>query len=233
MIEFLEDIEKHFKECYPREGCGLLGVVKGKLKWFPCTNVAVDEDDFIIDSKEFIDISRRADITSVVHSHPDASNEPSEYDKISCNATGLPYHIFSYPEMELYTLNPEKVKKPLHGRLYKFGENDCLEAGLDYYKTQNINLPKRIPFEDNWWKKGLDYFNDDYIKTWGFEKVTDSTMIKNDLLIFAVYSEVGNHCGVYLGNDIFFHHAENRLSCRENLYPSWMKHLIGVYRYAS
>ena len=28
-----------------------------------------------------------------------------------------------------------------------------------------------------------------------------------------------------------FHHAENRLSCRESLYPFWAKHLTGIYRY--
>ena len=85
---------------------------------------------------------------------------------------------------------------------------------------------------DNWWDKGLDYFTEDYIGTWGFEKV-EGNMKKGDLLIFTISSPVGNHCGVYLGDDIFYHHAENRLSCRENLYPFWKQYISGVYRYAT
>jgi cell wall-associated NlpC family hydrolase len=50
-------------------------------------------------------------------------------------------------------------------------------------------------------------------------------------LIFTMGANVPNHCGVYTGNDIFFHHAVNRLSCRENLYPLWKKYLTGIYRY--
>ena len=52
MFEFIEDIQKHFEEWYPKEGCGVLGVNKGKLAWFPCNNVATNEEDFIIDSKQ-------------------------------------------------------------------------------------------------------------------------------------------------------------------------------------
>ena len=28
----------------------------------------------------------------------------------------------------------------------------------------------RPPFEDDWWEKGLDYFTDEYISTWGFKR---------------------------------------------------------------
>ena len=58
-------------------------------------------------------------------------------------------------------------------------------------------------------------------------------MKENDVIIFTINASVGNHCGVYLGDDLFFHHAENRISCRENLYPFWKKHISGVYRYAA
>ena len=90
----------------------------------------------------------------------------------------------------------------------------------------------RLPFEDDWWEKGLDYFTDEYISTWGFEKIEDN-MQEGDFLVFTIKALVGNHCGVYLGDDIFYHHAENRISCRENLYPFWKKYISGVYRYAT
>jgi len=101
----------------------------------------------------------------------------------------------------------------------------------DWLSAQEIKIPKRALFEDDWWLKGLDYFTEETIAQWGFKKV-DSPQ-KNDLLVFAVEGNIGNHCGVYLDNDIFFHHAENRLSCRESLYPFWVKHIIGIYRHGA
>jgi len=232
VIEFLGEIEEHFSKWYPKEGCGVLGVVKGKLKWFPCDNVAAEEEDFIIDSRQYIAISQRCDIVGIVHSHPDASPEPSELDINYCNTLGIPYYIFSYPEMDLIKLEPVRETKALYGREYEFGVNDCLEAGIDYYASKGIELPKRALFEDDWWDKGLDYFTEEYIKTWNFHKV-EGNMRAGDLLIFKVMANVGNHCGVYLGDDLFYHHAVNRISCRENLFPLWGKHIIGVYRYAA
>lgn len=232
MIEFLPEIQQHFENEYPREGCGLLGVVKGKLKWFPCANVAESENDFVMSSEDYMRVNRTADIVAVIHSHPDASCEPSPTDIDNCNALGLLYYIFSYPEMELYTLSPKKNFKPLIGREYKFGSSDCFEAMRDYYREElSIDLKPREMFEDDWWEKGFDYFSEDFVKTYGFEKVLEPQ--KGDLLIFAVESNVGNHCGVYIGNNVFFHHAVNRLSCRENMSRLWIESLIGVYRYVA
>jgi len=231
LSKYIHEIEAHFREEYPREGCGILGIVQGKLKWFPCTNVADDNDTFIIDSTEYLKLKRTVDIVAIVHSHPDGSCEPSEYDKRMCNATGIPYYIFSFPDMKVSYTVPEYIEKPLSGRYYEFGISDCFEAARDYYASIGIKLPFRDLYEDDWWLKGLDYFTDEYIQSWGFKKVDEPA--PNDLLIFSVGSSVGNHCGVFIGNDVFFHHAVNRLSCKENLYPFWIKSLTGIYRYDS
>ena len=232
MIEFLDSIKNHFEEYYPREGCGILGVIKGKLQWFPCKNVAGNNEDFIIDSKQYIDIARKCDIVGIVHSHPDASPEASISDIKNCDTLEIPYYIFSYPEMELNKITPKNISKPLSGRLYEFGVNDCFEAMRDYLDSQGIVIPARSAFEDDWWKKDLDYFTDEIIKDYGYTRV-EGNMQKNDVIIFSINSQVGNHCGVYLGDDLFFHHAENRLSCKENLYPYWKQYITGVYRHAS
>lgn len=226
----LSKIQEHFEKEYPKEACGILGVQKGKQVWYPCNNVAKDPyNDFAIDSLQYLKLKRVVDITAIVHSHPDASSEPSKSDINNCNAIGIPYHIYSYPEMDLTIVTPVSSEKSLSGREYQFGISDCFEASRDYYKSIGISLPFRDAYEDDWWLKGLDYFNEEYINSWNFYKV--DTPEKNDLLIFNVNSAVGNHCGVYLGNDVFFHHAVNRLSCKENLYPFWGKYLLGVYRY--
>ena len=127
-------------------------------------------------------------------------------------------------------VEPVRETKELYGRDYEFGVNDCFEAARDYYLSTGLDIPNRPLFEDDWWDKGLNYFTDDYIASWGFKRI-EGNMQKGDLIIFTIQANIPNHCGVYLGNDIFYHHAEHRLSCRENLYPLWKKSITGVYRY--
>jgi len=232
-VDFIEEIREHFKNEYPREGCGILTVVKGKQKWIPCTNIAEENNHFIIDTKEYLKIARTSDIVGIVHSHPDESSEPSELDINNCNALGKKYYIFSYPEMDLTVVEPEINTTDLYGREYEFGVKDCFEALRDYLKTQNIDIPPRAMFVEDYWDKEIDYFNDKTISEWNHSPVSLNEIKENDVLIFRVFSNINNHCGVYLGNDIFYHHAENRLSCRENLYPQWKKWLVGAYRYAA
>ena len=232
-MDFIEEIREHFKNEYPREGCGILTVVKGKQKWIPCTNIAEENNHFIIDTKEYLKIARTSDIVGIVHSHPDESSEPSELDINNCNALGKKYYIFSYPEMDLTVVEPEINTTDLYGREYEFGVKDCFEALRDYLKTKNIDIPPRAMFIEDYWEKDIDYFNDKTISDWQHSPVSLNEIKENDVLIFRVFSNINNHCGVYLGNDRFYHHAENRLSCRENLYPQWKKWLVGAYRYAA
>ena len=225
--------EQHFKKEYPREGCGVLAVVKGKKQWFPVKNIANNNDDFVMDSDEYIKIMLTSDIIGIVHNHIDASPEPGETDIQQCNVLGIPYYIFSYPEMELKVLQPENNYTDLYGREYKFGTVDCFEAMRDYLITKNITIPPRALFEDDWYDKGLDYFSSEVIKSWGGQPVDLDKIQENDVLIFRVQETVNNHCGVYIGNDIFYHHAVNRLSCRESLYRFWYQYLEGAYRYVA
>ena len=229
----IEEIQEHFEKQYPREACGVIGIVKGKKKWFPCTNVAKGTDNFIMSSPDYLNIKKQADIFAIVHSHPDDSNEASQYDIDCCNVLGIPYYIFSYPNMELNIIEPKTKAYPLIGREYEFGVTDCFEAMRDYLKSKGVEIPPRIPFEDNWWDREIDYFSDEIIEKWGGVKIPLQNLQKNDVLIFKVKHKVPDHCGVYLGNDIFFHHAEHRLSCRENLYPFWAEYLVGAYRYVA
>ena len=161
-----------------------------------------------------------------------ACDNVSDEDIKYCNTLGIPYYIFSYPDMDLKIVQPERKTKPLYGRDYEFGVNDCFEAMRDYLASRNIDIPTRAAFEDDWWEKSLDYFTDEIIRDYGYSRV-EGNMKENDVIIFTINASVGNHCGVYLGDDLFFHHAENRISCRENLYPFWKKHISGVYRYAA
>jgi proteasome lid subunit RPN8/RPN11 len=232
MIEFLDEIKEHFEEWYPKEACGVLGVREGKLKWFPCKNISEESDNFIFDSREYISISKHCNIVGIVHSHPDSPPDPSPYDIDNCNILNIPYYIFSYPSFELKTLKPENQETlSLYGRDYKFGVTDCFEAMRDYLNSQGFKIPSRALFEDNWWEKGLDYSIEELTEQWNLKKVKINTLMPNDVIGFSIESSIPNHCGVYVGEDLFYHHAVNRLSCTENLYPFWKKYITGVYRY--
>lgn len=230
LSNFYEDIFNHFELNAPQEGCGLFGVKKGKAYWIPCENIATELKNFQISSRDFIKARMSYDIIGVVHSHVDAPNTPSESDINYCNVLGIPFYIYSYPSMDLHILKPEGIDKPLSGRAYEFGLNDCFEASRDWYKDKGLDLNFRDIFESEWWLTEQDYFTPQNIKRWGFKQVNGSPQ-RGDFLVFAVDSLKGNHCGVYEGNDLFFHHARNRLSCRESIYPFWATKIIGIYRH--
>ena len=237
--EHLDNIFEHFNSEYPKEACGLIGVFKGKTKWFPCRNTADQELSFIIDKEDYLAASLKSDIVAVVHSHPDISEEPSSRDIAQCNTLKLDYYIFSWPKGDMYYLTPEKRDNPLIGRIFEWGYKDCWSLFRDYYQQKLSILLKPhdsevfnhlIGYNENWWEKGKNYFVD-LSKDYGFEEVLDGSLIKNDGLLFSIQSNVPNHCGIYLENDLFIHHATNRISCRENLYPFWGKNFTKVMRY--
>jgi proteasome lid subunit RPN8/RPN11 len=222
------EIVKDLLSVYPEEGCGLLINKKGKLVWKFCTNIADDpEEDFVIDPKEYIEASLVGTIHSIIHSHVDSSCEPSSGDKKASCFLQIPYTIYSLRDEEKYTFTPPKINNPLLGRDYEFGSQDCYSLVRDYYKENfNLILPKTV-FQDNWWDEGLNYF-DDLFDAFGFEEV-DTPKI-GDGIIFKVFSHVPNHCGVYVGEDNFIHHAIDRLSCKESLHSGWGKHIHRIVR---
>lgn len=224
----IEEILEHLLNEYPKEGCGIILNRRGRKEWVPCTNVSDDpENSFEIDSREYLKASLQGDIYAIVHSHPDGSSEPSEHDRRACNFLGLPYYIFSLPDGEFTVCKPEVERAPLTGRDYEFGVQDCYSLVCDYYEDLGITLP-RMPFVDNFWEKGYNYF-DDLQEEYGF--VTVSSPQKHDLIFFNVMSSIPNHCGVYTGEDIFLHHAVDRLSCRESLHSFWGKYIKRFVRW--
>ena len=225
------DMLNHLQEVYPEEGCGIIINKRGTKEWMPCTNQADNPyETFQIAAKDYVRAQRVGDIFAVVHSHPDASAEPSERDKKAADFLGVQYIVVSTPELEIETYTPTAWKQNLLGREYKFGENDCYSLVRDYYKQKlGISLPIAT-FEDDFWEKGYDYFTE-FFQEFGFKEVQSPK--ENDLIFFNVMSPIPSHCGIYLGEDIFIHHARDRLSCRESIHSFWGRFITRYVRYAN
>ena len=145
-----KEIIKYLFDKYPEEACGLLVNQRGKQVWVPCENTAEDKkENFIISSADYLKASLTGDLMAIVHSHPDASPEASEHDKKTSNFLGIPYIIYSLPEVQKYTYTPDYSRSPFLGREYEFGTNDCYSLVRDYYREElKIELPTTV-FEDD------------------------------------------------------------------------------------
>ena len=92
----------HAARVFPREACGLLVIHKGRETYVPCRNIGVGTDQFVIHPEDYVRADRLGEIVGVFHSHPNLPAEPSQADKVACEASGLPWFILSYPCL-LYT----------------------------------------------------------------------------------------------------------------------------------
>lgn len=68
-------------------------------RYFPCRNLADNPtEQFHLAPEDYVAAAEWGTITLIVHSHPDATTQPSELDKAQCDAMELPWAIASWPE---------------------------------------------------------------------------------------------------------------------------------------
>lgn len=223
--DLVDNIKSYFKVPQANEPCGALIIVKGKLRFKPLKNSSLVQDTFILDPIEYVSINRN--IFILIHGHP-TDCAPSVHDIAQADLHNIPYMIFNLSNME-YSIYWPKNYLRLCGRSYNFGIDDCFEACRKWYSIHGVFTPSRNPnWQDDWWLSGQDYIGEE-INKWPF--IPTDSMKYGDLLVFTMGADVPNHLGVYLDEDMFFHHAGNRLSCKEELLPMWGKHITGIYRH--
>lgn len=232
-------INAHAVAEHPRECCGLIAVIRGKEVYLPCRNIAdTPTEHFVLDPADYARAEDLGTITHVVHSHVNASAQPSVADKSACEASGLPWIIVEVsrdPETKVVMagryveIEPAGFVAPLIGRPYAAGIHDCYALVRDYYDRElQIELPQ-YERRDLWWEKGYNLLVDNFEDA-GFRRV-GSRPQKNDVFVMQIRSKVPNHTGVYIGDGRMLHHAYNRLSTIDVYGGYWRETTVMLLRH--
>jgi proteasome lid subunit RPN8/RPN11 len=228
---------------YPKESCGLIAVVKGRMRYFPSeNNHEKGSDHFIITDTEYSIAEDAGEIIAVVHSHPDEAAKASEGDRVACEKSKLPWYIVSVRKQddgtvecgEMNLIQPEGYEAPLVGRSFHHGVLDCYTLIQDYYKRELGITLMEVERHDEWWNDGVSNLYLDNMEKAGFRKLKDGEPIqKGDVIYMTIESKNGNpnHAGVYLEDNTFLHHYYNRLSSRDPYGGYWQLMTSGVGRH--
>lgn len=235
-------IIEHAAAAFPNESCGV--VVNGL--YIPCRNDSLTPlETFKINQLDKDRAEDLGDIEAYVHSHPNATARPSDFDKIQIELSDKPWIICSVPEFELTYNEPCGYKPPLVGRNFHHGWQDCYSLIRDFYDRElGIAIPN-FDREDLWWEKpdAVSLYVENF-KSAGFTQV--HTPRYGDVLLFSIRSTHTNHAGIYLdsndsfksertdpciGSALILHHLHGRQSNREMLNTFWTDRMTHVLRH--
>lgn len=227
----IEAIRAHAAAEHPREACGLIVVERGRERYVPCRNAASGTEHFVLPAEDFAAAEDLGEVVAVVHSHPDAPAVASEADLVSCEASGLPWHILSWPADDLRTIEPSGYQAPLVGRQFAHGVLDCYTLVRDWYRIERAIALPDFPRRDDWWHQGEDLYMRHYAEA-GFVAVSqDQPEQAGDVILMQLRSPVPNHAAVYLGGGHMLHHLHGRLSSRDVYGGYWQEITRCVLRY--
>lgn len=226
----LNAIMSHAQSEYPRECCGVVAQKSRVERYFPCRNVAAEPtEQFHLAPEDYADAEDWGTVTAIVHSHPDATTQPSELDKAQCDATAVPWHIVSWPEGDLRTIQP-RGELPLIGRAFVLGHTDCWGLIMSYFRQEHgIALPD-YRVDHHWWESGEE---ERYLDNWfecGFREFSGSVQA-GDMVIMQVQASVANHAGILLGDGMLLHHLYGHLSQRVPYGGYWLERTVKTLRY--
>lgn len=221
---------QHATQELPREACGLVVIIKGRKRYWPAKNLAVGTDQFILAPEDYAAADDAGDVVAIVHSHPNLPCAPSQADMVSCEASGLPWHIVSVPAGQWHYMEPTGYQAPLVGREWSHGVLDCYSLIRDWYaQERGLQLPD-FARRDEWWLRGENLYLEHFSEA-GFIQIDPADIEPGDGILMRVASPVTNHGAVYLGDNRIIHHVQNRLSCRDIYSDFWRDRTTHVLRH--
>ena len=211
----MSSVLTHAKEESPKECCGLVAVVKGKRRYFPCKNLADTPDEhFVLDPVDYAAVEDKGEIVAVVHSHPTTNHKPSPADRVACEQSGLPWHIVNPNTENWGYCQPEGFELPYVGREFSHGVVDCYSLCRDWYRRELGLQLRDYPRRDQWWEHGENLYLENFEKE-GFRQIPIAELQRGDALLMQLVSPVPNHAAIYLGEQLVLHHVQGRLSSRD------------------
>ncbi|CDH31142.1 hypothetical protein XBI1_1290007 [Xenorhabdus bovienii str. Intermedium] len=95
----IQSIMDHAKAKYPNECCGLVIQNSRKQQYIRCRNTAPSPtEQFSMHPEDYAEAEDIGTIIAIVHSHPDATTQPSQLDIAQCDLSHVPWIIVSWPE---------------------------------------------------------------------------------------------------------------------------------------
>lgn len=220
---------EHARAEFPREACGLVVIRKGREVYRPCVNRAIGDEHFMIAAEDYAAAEDEGTIVGVFHSHPYAPAEPSEADLVSCERSGVEWHILSLPNDVWHSFKPSGYVPPLEGRQFCHGVLDCYSIVRDWYRQERGIVLKDYVRRDDWWERGESLYLDNFCDA-GFVD-NHGELVPGAVLLMQIGASVPNHAAVYLGDGLILHHLHGRLSSRD-VYGGYYQHVtVKVLRY--
>ena len=227
------EILAYAKACDPKEMCGLIHVVKGRKRFYACSNIAATPDEhFVMDPADYAAAEDLGEIVAVVHSHPTTRPVPSAADQISCNNTGIPWVIVNPKTEEWGQCEPTAFELPYVGREFAFGVVDCYSLCRDWYKREMGLELDDFPRRDRFWERGENLYLNSY-SSQGFRRIPFEDLAYGDAILMQLGSELPNHAAIYLGDQQILHHVQGRLSSRDVYGGYYVKNTAMVLRHES
>ena len=237
MIELPQGIKalalSHAKEVFPLESCGLVVVVKGRRRYFPCENIAkTKHEHFIMNPLDYAAAEDAGEIVGVIHSHPKTSPNPSQADRVACEKSNLPWYIVN-PSTEVWGYcEPNGFELAYVGREFVFGLSDCYSLCRDWYKREmGLNL-KDYERRDEWWLSGQDLYLENFANE-GFYEIPLRVLQRGDALLMKFTAAVPTHAAIYIGDQMILHHMQGRLSSRDILGSYYLERTVKALRHES
>ena len=210
-----EQILQHAQAEQPKECCGVVCVVKGRRRYFPCRNLAATPDEhFVMDPLDYAKAEDQGEVVAVIHSHPVSNPKPSEADLVACEKTGVPWHIINPLTEEWGYCEPSGHQLPYVGRQFAFGVVDCYTLVRDWYAREYGIELRDYDRRDKFWEHGENLYMDNFANE-GFSEIPVADVQPGDLILMNVCSLVPNHAAIYLGDQLILHHVQQRLSSRD------------------
>jgi proteasome lid subunit RPN8/RPN11 len=222
---------------YPKESCGV--VIDGK--YVEMENIHPEPE------KAFRIEGFPRGLQAVIHSHPYVRPETREEHvkealrMASPSADDMAHQIESAVPWGIVATDGKIVEKvtwfgdecpiaPLKGRTFLYGVRDCYALFRDTFRVERGIKLKEFPRDPDWWYKDQDVMSFENFKELGFVEIDKKDLKPYDGVVGHIRCEKVNHCGLYRGRGLVFHHLYGRLSREEPLGP-WDRFIDHYLRY--